>query len=229
MHQSQHCPLCLTVCPSHEGEYFYRDRRRVYLRCHGCRLIFVPTEFHLAPAEEKAVYDLHDNRPDDPRYRTFLNRLYQPLIKRLTPAANGLDFGCGPGPALASMLQEAGFTVALYDVFYAPDQSPLTQTYDFITATEVVEHLRNPRLELQRLWRCLSEQGVLAIMTKLALEAKDFAGWHYKNDLTHVCFFSRETFEFLADCFSAQLEFVADDVVLLYKKSQCPINWQKTT
>ena len=29
--------------------------------------------------------------------------------------------GCGPGPALAEMLREAGHTVATYDPLFAPD------------------------------------------------------------------------------------------------------------
>lgn len=219
MSQLLRCLLCHTDCPSDEASWFYCDRRRFYLRCHRCYLIFVPSRFYLSPAREKSEYDLHDNQVDDPGYRRFLNRLYAPLVARLSPVARGLDFGCGPGPALAAMLREGGFTVALYDIFYAPDRSVLATKYDFITATEVVEHLHNPYGELQALWGCLEKNGVLAIMTKLALDATAFAGWHYKNDPTHICFFSRQTFEFLADTLNARIEFMADDVVFLTKRS----------
>ena len=42
----------------------------------------------------------------------FLGRLAEPLVERLDPGASGLDFGCGPGPALAAMLTRRGYTVA---------------------------------------------------------------------------------------------------------------------
>ena len=38
----------------------------------------------------------------------------------LKPGDYGLDFGCGPEP-LAAMLSEHGFSVALYDPFFYPD------------------------------------------------------------------------------------------------------------
>jgi 2-polyprenyl-3-methyl-5-hydroxy-6-metoxy-1,4-benzoquinol methylase len=180
--------------------------------------VFVPPAFYVSRAQERAEYDLHDNRVDDPGYRRFLSRLHAPLVRRLPTGAHGLDFGCGPGPALAAMLQEDGLPVALYDIFYAPDTSVFSRQYDFITATEVVEHLHDPAAELNRLWQCLADGGVLAIMTKLARDAEAFARWHYKNDPTHVCFFSRQTFVYLAAELKAELEFVADDVIFLTRR-----------
>ena len=37
--------------------------------------------------------------------------------------ARGLDFGCGPGPALTLLMEEAGFAkMNLYDPFYFADE-----------------------------------------------------------------------------------------------------------
>ncbi len=55
-------------------------------------------------------------------------------------------------------------------------------------------------------------------MTKLTLDRKAFARWHYKNDLTHVCFWSRATFEWLAARWQADLAFIGNDVILLEKR-----------
>ena len=63
---------------------------------------------------------------NDAGYRRFLSKLADPLMARLAPGARGLDYGCGPGPALAAMLREAGHEVALYDPFFAPDPAPLS-------------------------------------------------------------------------------------------------------
>lgn len=196
---------------------FHRDRRRPYLQCTVCRLVFVPPAQRLDAVREKAEYDLHDNDPADPGYRRFLARLAGPLLARLPAASEGLDFGCGPGPALSMMLAAEGHRVALYDPFYAPDPEMLTRRYDFITASEVVEHLHRPGAELERLWGMLRPGGVLGLMTKLVIDADAFARWHYKNDPTHVCFFSRDTFAWLADRLDAQLEIIGADVILLTK------------
>lgn len=213
MMDKAHCPLCGGV----EHREFGRDARRHYLRCERCALVWVPPEYYLDRAQERSEYDKHENQPDDPGYRKFLNRLCQPLLAVLQPASQGLDFGCGPGPALAHMLRDAGHRVDLYDSFYYPDSSVLANAYDFVSATEVVEHLHQPGAELARLWGMLRGGGVLAIMTKLVLDESAFSLWHYKNDPTHVCFFSVETWQWWARQMDAQLEILGADVILLQK------------
>ncbi len=207
------CPLC----ENKQTLPFWRDQRRSYLRCDRCCLVFVPAEYHLTPVAEKAEYDLHCNDPCDSGYRKFLNRLCEPLRERLRKGAKGLDFGSGPGPTLAPMFTEAGFDMAIYDPFYAPDRSVLQSRYDFISCSEVVEHFHFPGRELQFLWEMLRVEGWLGVMTKLVIDQQAFSRWHYKNDPTHVSFFSRETFVYLARKWDARLEFIAPDVVLLQK------------
>ncbi len=82
-----------------------------------------------------AHYLHHENHLDDPGYRRFLSKLADPLLARLPAGSKGLDYGCGPGPALAAMLREAGHQVALYDPFFHPDLTPLERSYDFETCT----------------------------------------------------------------------------------------------
>jgi hypothetical protein len=210
---SLHCPLCGTLGAVH----FHRDSRREYLRCMECSLVFVPPGYYLGKVQEKAEYDLHQNRPDDPGYRRFLSRLAGPLLERIPAGARGLDFGCGPGPALAAMLVEAGCEVNLYDVFYRPQTEVLNLSYQFITATEVVEHLHEPGAELARLWQMLEPGGYLGVMTKLVIDAAAFTSWHYKNDPTHICFFSDTTWKWWAGHVGARWERIGADVTLLQK------------
>jgi len=210
------CPLCQSA----DSVLFGEDRRRRYWRCPVCRLVFVARHDLLTAEEEKAEYDLHENTPDDMGYRRFLSRLFIPLQQRLAADARGLDFGCGPGPTLSVMAAEYGLQMQLYDPFYAPDQSVLEQRYDFITATEVVEHLHHPGEELDRLWQLLQPGGILAIMTKLVIDRQAFQNWHYKNDRTHVRFYSRLTFYWLAEKWLAQLVFIDKDVIFLQKNGR---------
>jgi len=212
---SHTCPLCQAAA----GDEIYQDKHRNYLRCRICNLVFVPPAQFLSAVEEKARYGLHQNSPEDLAYRRFLSRLFLPLQKLLAPRSCGLDFGSGPGPTLSVMFAEAGHSMAIYDHFYARDPSVWEKQYDFITATEVVEHLHNPQKDLHRLWACLKPGGRLGIMTKLALGQEAFARWHYKNDLTHVCFFSQSTFAWLADQWRADLTFANKDVIILAKNS----------
>ena len=213
------CPLCESAA-THP---FHRDRRREYRRCPICRLIHVPSKFFLSPAEEKAEYDLHENHPGDAGYRRFLGRLHGPLVERLPDRSHGLDFGCGPGPTLSVMLEEAGHHMAVYDPFYAPSSEVLEKTYDFVTASEVVEHLHHPKDELRRLWGLIRPGGWLGLMTKLALDRNPeqdleaFSRWHYKNDLTHVCFFSRQTLQWLGTQLNSPPLFMGSDVILFQK------------
>ena len=196
---------------------YAEDRAREYRLCRDCSLVYVPERHHLPELQEKAEYDLHRNQPDDPAYRNFLSRLADPLRACLPEGAAGLDFGCGPGPALAAMFREWGYEVATYDKFYACHHEIFGRKYDFITATEVLEHLHRPGCELPRLFGRLEQGGILGIMTKLVRNRKAFEKWHYKNDPTHICFFSRGTFEWLAVAWQARCEFIGDDVILVHK------------
>ena len=206
------CPLCQRL----SGSLFFQDSRD-YFHCPVCSLVFILPHQFLSPVAEKAVYDLHQNSVDDPGYRRFLSRLFEPVSQRIAPNSVGLDFGSGPGPTLSVMFVEAGHSMHIYDPFYAPNPSLLQQEYDFITASEVVEHLHQPRQELNELWSCLKPGGVLGIMTKRVIDQEAFSRWHYKNDPTHVCFFSTETFVWLADYWGAELTVVGKDVVVFRK------------
>ena len=210
------CPLCA----AEDAPHFHRDARRDYHRCRRCDLVFVPPAFRLSAAEERAVYDQHQNSPHDPGYRRFLSRLHAPLCERLAPGARGLDFGAGPGPTLSVMFEEAGHPMAIYDPFYAPEASVLKAEYDFITASEVVEHLFAPGETLARLAAMLRPGGWLGLMTKRAGDHEAFARWHYILDPTHVAFFSEASFRWLADTLDMTVEFPAADVALLQRPAR---------
>ncbi len=208
-----HCPLC----QSNHTHHYFEDKRRQYLECANCALVFVNPDQRLDAKAEKAHYDLHENDPSDEGYRRFLSRMADPICQRVAPNSQGLDFGCGPGPTLSLMLQEQGHTMKLYDIYYHPNMEVLNQQYDFVTATEVIEHLYHPDEVWQQWLNLVKPGGWLGVMTKMVIDVEAFATWHYKNDLTHVIFFSRKTFEYLAEQDQLELEFVGKDVILLRK------------
>ena len=216
------CPLCVRDSCSTP---FFADRHRRYYRCEHCALVYAKRRSLPRAAEEKAIYDLHQNGAADPGYRHFLSRLANPLLQRLRPEqVQGLDFGCGPGPALAMMLEEAGREMSLFDPFYYPNTWALEQVYDFICCTEAIEHFHRPAHEWKLLNNLLAPDGCLAIMTQMLIHPNRFARWTYKNDPTHVSFFSRETFAFLAERDGFECEFVGDNVVLMQRHKKVRIN-----
>lgn len=205
------CPLC----ESHSTTPYFQDAQRDYLQCDVCALVFVPVHQHLNEADEKERYDDHENSIDDKGYCQFLHHLLTPLIERLPAGAQGLDFGSGPGPTLSVLMAEQGFPMVCYDKYYAADESLLEQSYDFITSTEVVEHLREPNVVLEQLISMLKPGAYLGIMTSLLPSIEKFSGWHYKRDLTHIVFYSESTFEWLAKKWDLQLEILSRDVIIL--------------
>ena len=198
-------PIC-PLCQDRGATAYHRDRWRSYWRCRVCALVYVSPSSHPTPQAEKARYDQHQNDPGDNRYRQFLSQLSIPLLDRVAPGAVGLDFGSGPGPTLGPMLTEAGLSVQLYDPFYAPNAAVWKQRYDFITASEVVEHLHAPRKELARLFSALKPGGYLGILTQWIIDDNVFIRSRYIRDPTHVCFFSAFTCTWIARHWAVSLE-----------------------
>ncbi|MFN3664038.1 class I SAM-dependent methyltransferase [Yoonia sp.] len=210
MTDSSPCPVCATM-----AEHFLTVDMRAYFRCAHCQARFLDPAMCPAKCDEYAHYLHHENDPDDPDYRRFLSKLADPLLAELAPGSHGLDYGCGPGPALAHMLREAGHDVALYDPFFAPEPAPLDDSYDFVTCTEVAEHFHDPREDFARLRDMIRAGGILAIITCFQDDDTHFADWHYRKDPTHVVFFRAHTFRYLAAQWGWQITIPAKDVVLL--------------
>ena len=213
------CPLCRSTNKSIQ---YHTDKKRDYLQCSQCDLVYVSPEFLPSKRVEKQEYDLHENSFEDEGYRKFLRKVLTPLTPFIKNAQNtalvGLDFGCGPAPVLASMLEAEGVKMSTYDPFYANHLSVLEQSYDVVTCTEAIEHFHAPHVEWALFNKLVASGGVLAIMTKRVLDKARFANWHYKNDVTHVSFFSEATFQYLAQRDGYDVTFPASDVALLRKR-----------
>lgn len=208
------CALC-----AGETRAFCEDRARRYFECPRCALVMADPASYLSAVEERAIYDLHQNDPADAGYRGFLARLADPLRAKLAPGMRGLDFGCGPGPALALMLRETGMVMAAYDPFYAPDATLLEAQYDFVTCTEVVEHFRDPLAGWTQLASLVRPGGWLGVMTQLAPEVPaNFLRWRYRDDRTHVSFHRLATLRWLATRFGFVLEQVESQAFLLRRQ-----------
>lgn len=116
------------------------------------------------------------------------------------------------------MFSELGFPTAIYDSFFWPDPTPLKTTYDFIVASEVLEHFYQPMVDLELIWTCLKPGAWLGVMTQIFTPETDFSSWYYRRDPTHVVFYSRQTFQWIATHFGfTKLTYVGERIALLQR------------
>lgn len=211
-------PAACVVCCAARPRTFLEVAGKRYWRCDVCEATFLDPGQQPTRDEEFSHYGHHENDPDDARYRRFLAKLADPLLEKLQPGMSGLDYGCGPGPALAAMLGEAGIEMALYDPFFRPARDVLERHYDVITLSEVAEHMFEPAAEFERLDQLLKPGGWLGVMTCFQTDDDRFAAWHYRRDPTHVVFYRIRTFEVIAERWGWHCESPRKDVALLQKR-----------
>ncbi len=192
------CPLC--------GSRGLRERARAfgrrYRECPRCRLLSMHPADHPSADAEAVRYRRHRNDRDDTGYRAFLQRLLDPTLAQLRPGDRGLDYGCGPEPLLAALTRAAGHECDAYDPLFHPNA--FRPPYDFVLASEVFEHFRDPSAEIPRVLALLDpgeaerEGGLLALMTLCRREDVDLSRWHYLSDPTHVSIYRAETLAWMA-------------------------------
>lgn len=195
---------------------------RTYARCHACALISLEPTQRPLPLAEAMRYTEHRNVEGDAGYRRFLERLSIPLSRRLSPGQHGLDFGCGPAPVLATIMTGMGFPTVGYDPLFAPQEELLARRYDFVSCSEVVEHLHDPSAVFELLGRLLDGGGVLGVMTRFHRPEIPFEHWWYRRDTTHVCFYAEETMRWIASHHGWAVEIPDPDVALFSVPARDP-------
>lgn len=215
-------PLACRLCRQGTLAHLMMIDGRNYLRCGRCECTLVATGDLPTRTIEGEQYRLHRNDIADPKYRAFVGRVIEPLSDVLEPGADGLDYGCGPGPVGATMLRERGFEVAEYDPIFAPNPVALAYDYDFILCSEVVEHFHEPAREFDRLQQLLRRGGWLAIMTAFQSVDRLFAQWHYRRDPTHVAFYREGTFRRIAKDRGWELLIPCPDVAMFRRPATDP-------
>jgi len=207
------CNLCGTQAPRIE-----EIAEPIYYHCPNCELIFIDRAFIIDSTKEKKRYTLHRNSSDNTGYVNMFERFIDAGIKPFyTGLKNGLDFGCGPGPVLSELLTELGIDMDIYDPYFYNNLYIKEKKYDLITATEVFEHLKNPRSEIVFLKEILNPGGLLAIMT-LFHDRCDFRTWWYRRDNTHICFYSTKTCRWIANYFDFEIRYINNKNTCVWQK-----------
>jgi 2-polyprenyl-3-methyl-5-hydroxy-6-metoxy-1,4-benzoquinol methylase len=189
-------------------------------RCSGCELLFV----HPQPSKEElgklysASYFSRGNKyapainaHDDPNRLNDQRKIE--LIKRWCSRGTLLDVGCAFGGFLA-VAREHGFEVEGIEIgeyaaeqartrlhvrvanrdIYSVDLAP--ESYDVVTMWDVIEHLADPTLALEKIHRALRPGGYLALSTGDVSSAwARLAGkrWPLLTPPQHLYFFSQRS------------------------------------
>lgn len=171
-----------------------------YHYCPQCECVFLDPLFYTSKEAEKKVYENHHNTLENRGYVQMFEGFLDYFWDKLTCQENALDFGSGPTPVLSYLLQNRHVKVDCYDKFYQPIEIFENRTYDFITSTEVFEHLEAPLETLRFLKNHLRPGGIIAIMTLFhSNDYRQFLTWWYKRDTTHITFFTPKTIRTMAE------------------------------
>lgn len=209
------------ICSSSALNEIYDDQFDIqYYLCEVCEYIFQDNEDIVSIKEEKKIYDQHDNSFESEGYvkmfKDFIKKGVNPFLKE---RAKALEFGCGPGPVLAKLLEMDGWDVTTYDPIYDDNTHYKEETYDLITSTEVFEHFSDPLKEIKHLSTLLKPGGILSIMTLLHPKTKEaFKDWWYKRDITHISFYSSKTLYLLGKMYDLEMIYNDNKRIITFKK-----------
>jgi len=203
------CPLC-----EDNASFFYEDTQRYY-KCKNCHGVFVNESQLPDEQSEKERYELHDDNAADVGYRKFVSPITSNIEKDFTQKEEGLDFGAGTSQIITKVMQEKGYNIHSYDPYFHPNSKLLEKKYDYIASCEVIEHFYHPAKEFTLLKSLLKDHAKLYLMTDMYDESIDFSSWYYKNDPTHVFFYTKKTFEWIQERFGFSDLFIEKRLVIL--------------
>lgn len=191
------CKLC-----KHKHLITYKHPKfdMTFHECLDCQVIYKDSCNYVSEEKEKMIYDQHQNSMENIGYVNYLKNFLDAAVFPFIQGGHVLDFGSGPTPVLAQILNtHEAFDCDIYDYYYAKQEEVFQKKYDLITSIEVFEHLENPLVVLNKFYEILNEHGIVSIMTLFHPKNKQaFFEWFYIRDPSHITFYTTKTFENMA-------------------------------
>ncbi len=212
--------LCCELCGSGKAKLLYPNLEKVY-RCKDCGFIFsfpqpsletlkkLYSESYFVSRQSVATgYD--DYIRDEENIRRTFQKRFRTIDRFQTKPGRVLDIGCAAGFFLA-VARERGWEVkgieisdyaAAYarksgaDVYCGPLESfepSGEKLFDVVTLWDVIEHVRQPRRDLEKIYRLLKPGGWLVLATP---DVDSLTHWLFRErwmgfkDEEHLFFFS---------------------------------------
>ena len=152
--------------------------------------------------DEKQRHDKHSDDIEDQGYQKFVSPIITAVENGYQTNDIGLDYGCGKTAIIQELLQRKHYNIVGYDPIYLPDETVFKSRYNYITCCEVIEHFYSPSNEFNKLATLLLPSGKLFLKTYLYNDTINFENWWYKNDPTHVFFYTEQTLEYIKSKFA---------------------------
>ncbi len=179
---------------------------RPFFACNVCGLIFSDCLIS-AEAVEKHYRDQYSNTFDWIKEANgFVEWLRNMGSAVPLMSLSILDYGSGSG-LLTEAFRKIGFKVDCYEpmVHGEFNRESYSEAYDVIILNEVVEHLEDINKTLDIVYSVLAVNGAVFIKTLLTDQLindpekfkESFKHWWYKDDPTHISFFSFLTIDYI--------------------------------
>ena len=213
--------MCLCkICKKDTRVIKDKKKELFYYRCLSCGFVSLDDEFIVDKESEKAKYEMHENSFESHGYvkmfEDFIEKAIAPYEENIE---NVLEFGCGSGPVLAELLRRREMEVDQYDLYFYPKKVYEGKKYDLITSTEVFEHLKKPIEVLELLAKHTNDNGYIVLMTKFPpVDDREFLAWWYRRDVTHISFFTPESFDVMAEKVGLKVLKIIDENIIIFQK-----------
>ncbi len=196
------CPFCESGRDIIGAETVLGRYSATFTQCHQCGYTTAESPTWIEEAYASAIIATDVGYAQRCIDSTAIARV---LLRLLCPIdGTFLDFGGGYG-LFARMMRDRGFDFRIFDPYCDPlfasgviEKQLTARRYSAVTAFEVMEHLLNPRDDLENIF---SITDTLLFSTDLiTLPAPPLTQWHYYGLFhgQHVSFYTRKTFEFFA-------------------------------
>ena len=207
------------ICNNETNNIIDPQIRVTHAYCDNCGFIYKNKEFHLSLDIEYENYKMHNNSFESQGYVKIFMDLLNDYIKPLNITGKILEFGSGPGPVLKELLLREGYDVFDFDPFFNMNDTYLKNKYQLITSTEVVEHFVEPLKEFKHLSGLLEKNGYILLMTRLrTMEVTEFTNWWYRRDLTHISFYTLDTFKEIGKKFGLRIVKTNNINIIVFQK-----------
>lgn len=210
------CP----ICGSQKNNKYWAMPGYSLSRCEDCSMVWDP----FPPEDEKGQYDKSYFQNDNPKggytnyfegmrinKKTFSDRLNK--IEKRFGKGKLLDVGCALGDCLSEAKKmgwrdSEGIEVSSFAVSVARKKGlkvtqgtlesvkPKNESFDVVTYQDVIEHIKDPMLELSKVYKILKKKGVVFLVTPdvSGLWQKILGSlWYHYKPREHIMYFSQKS------------------------------------